>query len=208
MNEFIDRLHHQMRQPLPGQGAQFKMASLTRVRPTIPPPTARQAGVLALFYPKAGEWHIVLIERMDANPNDRHGGQISFPGGKFEKADGTLLQTALRESQEEIGIDAATVNVLGPLTQMYIPVSNFLVNPFVGYLDYTPVFSPQAEEVKSVLEIPFNLFYEPGIISQTDIRVGGNMMLRDVPYFDLQGKVLWGATAMMMNELIEVVALK
>ncbi|MBL7791926.1 MAG: CoA pyrophosphatase [Saprospiraceae bacterium] len=206
MDTFIDYLQKRLTQPLPGREAQFRMAHLDRRYLPLAPPDARLAGVLALFYPKNEDWHIVFIERkMASHAKDRHGGQISFPGGKFEEGDGHLQQTALREAHEEVGVDHTKVNVLGRLTELYIPISNFLVNPFVGYVNYTPQFSPQAEEVNGILEVPFSVFCQPDARQKTEVLLGNQLKISNVPYFDVMGKVLWGATAMMMNELVEVV---
>ncbi len=168
-------------------------------------PDAQQAGVLALFFPKDNKWHIVLIERDSRNPNDRHRGQISFPGGRFEAADGVLSATALREAEEEVGVRAQDIQLLGALTRLYIPVSNFAVSPFVGLIPYQPTFSPQESEVQSILEVPFDLFKQPGAIRKKDMRMTNNIVLQDVPYFDVYGRTVWGATAMMLSELIELI---
>jgi 8-oxo-dGTP pyrophosphatase MutT (NUDIX family) len=180
------------------------MAHAVRQLHSPPPSDARQAGVLVLFYPQNQRWNLVLIERVASNPNDRHGGQVSFPGGRFEEGDESLLHTALREAQEEVGVDPPKVSVLGALTQLYIPVSNFLVHPFVGYTDHRPDFRPQESEVKSILEVPFRELQQPGAVQRTDLQVAGSFLLKDVPCFMVSGKVVWGATAMMLSELLEV----
>lgn len=203
--DFITELTDKLQQPLPGQEAQYKMAHLARRNAVPPPPNARQAAVLALFFPKNADWHLVFIERDNSNPNDRHGGQISFPGGKYEEGDASLQYTAIREAHEEVGVHPEKVEIIGELTDLYIPVSNFKVNPFVGFVDYTPTFRPQVEEVSDVLEVPFKLLRDYSIQKTTDLRIANNITLRGVPYFDLFGKVLWGATAMMLSELLEVV---
>lgn len=202
--KFIDRLAARLQEPLPGQEAQFSMAHVARRNAIAAPTTAREASVLALFYPKANDWHLVLIERQNNNMKDRHGGQISFPGGKYEDQDTSLEYTALREAEEEVGVDAMSIEILGALTELYIPVSNFRVNPFVGFLDHAPAFTPQVEEVRSVLEVPFNLFQDPANQKLTDLKIAPNLMLRNVPYFDVSGKIIWGATAMMLGELLAV----
>ncbi len=204
MNDFIRTLADRLQQPLPGSEAQYRMAHVARRNTPTPPPHARQAAVLALFFPKKATWHIVFIERDNSNPKDRHGGQISFPGGKYEENDQTLQHTALREAHEEVGVDASKVSVLGNLTELYIPVSNFQVNPFVGFIDDEPKFSPQAKEVSAILEVPFNLLRDQNNRKTTDLRIAQNLVLRGVPYFDVFGKVVWGATAMMLSELLEI----
>ncbi|MCB0561175.1 MAG: CoA pyrophosphatase [Lewinellaceae bacterium] len=204
-----DRLIHILEENLqggglPGQEVQYQMAHVIRRRHEAAPANARKAGVLALFYPKASDWHIVLIERSSSHADDRHGGQISFPGGKFEKEDHTLDNTALREAKEEVGIDPDSVKLIGELTELYIPVSNFLVKPFVGYTYTTPQFRPQLSEVRSILEVPVKLLNQPEARQVTDLQLAENITLRKVPYFKVYDKIVWGATAMMLNELLEV----
>ncbi len=191
--------------PLPGREAQYKMAHAVRRQYPPPPENARIACVMPLLYPREDRWHIVLIERMSSNnKNDRHSGQISFPGGKLEPEDASLLAGALREAEEEVGVHSRDIQVLGPLSDLYIPVSNFLVHPFVGKIDYTPEFIPQPTEVKSILEIPFAHLLDPQNVSQGDLRVTPQMILKRVPYFAFEQHMIWGATAMILSELLEV----
>lgn len=205
MESFIHQLRANLQQPLPGKTAQYKMAHAVRRSHVEPPEDARRAAVLALFYPKNEQLHIVLIERESSNPNDRHRGQIGLPGGRYEPQDQTMKNTALREAEEEVGVDANTVQVLGQLSKLYIPVSNFLVYPFVGYTTSTPEFTPQPEEVRAILEVPFSRFLDPSNLQKTNMDLAQNITLRDVPFFSVSGKVVWGATAMMLSELLEVV---
>lgn len=202
--DFIQTLQQKLRQPLPGREAQFKMAHITRRMYVSAPPESRKAGVLASFFWKNEDWHLVFIER-NQNDKDHHGGQIGFPGGKFEPDDETLLNTALREAEEEVGIVREDVKVLGHLTNLYIPVSNFEVHPFVGFLEYQPVYRLQEEEVSSVLEVPFSHFRNSAEKRTTNVRIGKHLTLNNVPYFDVQGKILWGATAMILSELMEII---
>ncbi len=204
MDDFILRLADKLQQPLPGREVQYRMAHGARQSDVPVPGNARQAAVLALFYPKADEWHLVFIERDASNPNDRHGGQISFPGGKYEEGDGTLANTALREAEEEVGVDASKIELLGALTNLYIPVSNFQANPYVGFMRETPTFVRQEREVRSILEVSFSLFQQPEIVQTIDLQLAQNLILKRVPYFNLLGKVVWGATAMMLNELLAI----
>ncbi len=203
----LEKLRERMRKPLPGKAAQFKMAHVARRTDYPAPSHARKAGVLAMFYPDAREeWQLALIERVSRSAEDRHGGQISFPGGGFEEQDGTLLRTALRETYEEIGVDTSQVEVLGPLTELYIPVSNYIVYPFAGILPVTPSFSPQWDEVASVVETPLETLLDPATRQVTELRLSSNIILKEVPFFNVKGKVIWGATAMMLSELLELLA--
>lgn len=197
-------LQDRLRGPLPGQTAQFRMAHAIRQQVPPPPSSAKIASVLALFYPKNERWHLVLIERVSHNPNDRHGGQISFPGGRREPQDPDLAYTAIRETEEEVGVQGKDVELIGALTELYIPVSNFLVHPFVGRIDYRPNFRPQETEVAGILEIPFEEFTKPESLRYKDMTVGAGLKLSNVPYYHIQDRVVWGATAMMLSELLEV----
>lgn len=202
MDDFFEQLKSNLRGPLPGRAVQYQMAPASRRVYREAPATARDASVMALFYPKNEDLHIVLIERVNDNPNDRHGGQISFPGGKVDASDPSPREAALREAEEEIGVRGSDIRLLGSLTEVYIPVSNFVVHPFVGHVPYDPDFVPQTTEVKSILEVPFQRLLDTGSKKTKDIRVSTNIILQEVPYFDIQEKIVWGATAMILNELI------
>jgi len=201
----IDQLKNQLQKDLPGKPAQYKMAHAVRVNYPPPPANAKIACVLNLLYPKNNEWHLVLIERMSLYKNDRHSGQISFPGGGLENTDESLAAGALREANEEVGVKIEDIELLGKLTDIYIPVSNFLVHPFVGKLDYEPQFIPQPTEVKSILEVPLDHLRNPKTIQRKDLKISQQITLKDVPYYNVQNHVVWGATAMMLSEFLEVV---
>lgn len=207
MQEFIDTLRQRLSGPLPGWKAQFKMASLRRIQELGPNPSiptdARVACVLNLLHRSEEGWHTVLIQR-SANPRDRHGGQVSFPGGSWEEGDGGLANVALREAEEEVGVPAQQIEILGQLTDLYIPVSNFLVHPFVGILHGTATFSPQPGEVDLVLTPALSTFQTPENRKKTDLTLHQGITLKDVPYFDVDGRVVWGATAMILSEFLEL----
>jgi len=202
--DLLQKIKTNLKSPLPGKTAQDKMSHAIRKHATNVPKDARTACVMGLLYPKNEEWHIVLIERQSSHPDDKHGGQISFPGGMQEASDPSLEYTALRETYEEIGIPINQITLLGPTTSLYIPVSNFQVFPFMGYLENTPVFQPQPSEVRSILEIPISHFLNTETLKTKDMKISKNMTLKNVPYYDIQGHVLWGATAMMIREMLEV----
>jgi len=187
---------------LPGESAQLRMAHAFRRKPWPAPPSALKAGVMVLFYPKEESWHLVFIERASRNAADVHKGQISFPGGRMDPSDEDLIYCAIRETEEEVGVDRKAINVLGQLTPLYIPVSNFLVHPVVGFTENEPEFRPQVQEVKSILEVPFDHFKESRHIKQMDMMFGSGMVMEEVPYFDAMGNVIWGATAMILSELL------
>ena len=122
----------------------------------------------------------------------------------MEDQDQSIIDTALREAEEEVGIVATSINVIGQLTDLYIPVSNFNVYPTVGYINYAPTFLPQLSEVKSIIEVPFTTFLDPAYTKVRNISINKHITLNRVPYFDAGGKVIWGATAMIMSELIQI----
>lgn len=203
MDELIKTLQQRITLGLPGTAAQWQMAHAVRGRNPLPKPTdARTACVLLALYPKNDAWHFVLIQRVSNNPQDRHGGQISFPGGGLEQSDQSLEQCALREANEEVGIIAEDVSLIGKMTDLFIPVSNFMVHPFIGYLEYPPQFVPQVSEVQQILEIPVSQLMDRNNRKKTTIKLPNNITLKNVPFFDLNGHVVWGATAMMLSEFV------
>lgn len=208
MDPLIKQIQHNLSQPLPGPAAQYRMAHAVRGSFPVTAENARIACVLLALYLKQNDWHLVLIQRVASNPNDRHGGQISFPGGGYEDSDGSLEQGALREANEEVGIIAEDVNLLGRLTELFIPVSNFIVHPFIGTLDYAPTFIPQVSEVHDIIEVPLHTLQNPTNRRTKEIKLSNNLTLKNVPYFDIKGHVVWGATAMMLNEFLEVITWK
>lgn len=161
----------------------------------------KSAGVMALLYKEKGEDYIIIIERSRSNPNDKHAGQLSFPGGKYEDSDLDILSCAIREVEEEIGITKDYIHVLGPLTQLFVFTSNFLVFPYVGYLNVEPIFSIQESEVHAVHTVPVSHLLTPDTKKTKDIISDSGITLHNVPYYDLEGKELWGATAMILSEL-------
>ena len=199
-------LSHALRQPLPGVEAQLLLAHPARSLDVPAGVVAREAGVLILLYPQRNGIYFPLIQRPDLNPHDQHRGQISLPGGKRDADDASITVTALREAEEEVGVAREQVEVLGQLSTLYIPVSNFAVTPTVAWTPEAPVWLPQPGEVEQVYEVPLASLHDADVVRHTDISLNGNLTLRDVPYFSLAGQVVWGATAMMLSELRQVVA--
>ncbi len=200
---FFSRLRHSLLNPLPGVEAQDRMAIVGRSVFSDVPSKARQAAVCAVIYPGEQDLLKVVFIRRAANQNDRHSGQISFPGGQYERQDANLMETALRELSEETGIKAGKEQVLGKLTTLFIPVSNFLVHPYVVGLDEKPAVLKQVSEVDEL----FGYKLETLLSAEIKFKkiTGHNFVVKNAPYFDLGGKTLWGATAMMTNELLEVI---
>lgn len=198
---FINNLKTNLQKPLPGVEAQFEMAHVKREKVLANSDESknyRPSAVLILLFPnELQQISVLLIERMTYNGH--HSGQIAFPGGKVEPNDIDLQATALREFFEETGADE-TPTVIGKLTPVYIPVSKFMVQPFVSYVEKKPNFLASAYEVNELIEWEINHLLNPDIIKETIIEPTPGYKLK-TPYFDVQGKVLWGATAMMLNEL-------
>ncbi len=199
----VQNLQRRFKLPLPGVQAQLKMTPDARRFLNDIPKEAVPAGVLVLLFPKNDEWHITLIER-NTHQKDKHSGQIGFPGGKIESTDASYAAGALREVEEEVGIQRERIRILGALTPLFIHVSNFVVHPFLGFLEDTPKFSRQVEEVKRVLQIPVSDLLNPGLVKTKGLKVRPNITLVGVPYYDLAGKTVWGATAMILSELKEM----
>lgn len=168
-----------------------------------PPPEVKQAGVLLLIHIRQEVLHTILIERV-THQKDKHSGQISLPGGKLEPCDESLEACALREAREEIGLSTDEVKVLGRLSDLYIPVSGFLVTPVVAMINELSDLSPHPDEVAGIMQVPLPILFSEGIRRIKDLELGNGVRLHNVPYFDIYGKIVWGATAMMLNEFIEI----
>lgn len=178
------------------------MASATRLRfKTQPNEKTRRSAVLILFYPYRDQILVPLILR--PKYDGVHAGQMAFPGGRYEKTDENLIRTALREAQEEIGIKAADVQILGKLTELFIPPSNFYVLPVIGKLPYKPDFYPDPREVEAVLEVTLDEMMDESIVGSSVLDVRGVTI--DAPFYDIQGHKVWGATAMMISELLTII---
>ncbi|NJN78177.1 MAG: CoA pyrophosphatase [Saprospiraceae bacterium] len=206
--KFIQALKNQLdHNDLPGRIAQHDMAHGERktwLENYKMPSNPKIAATLTLLYPKQEIWYIALMQRV-SHAKDMHGGQVSFPGGKAEESDIDLKYTALREAEEELGISPNDVTILGQMTELYIPVSNFLVYPFIGFSEKPPVFNLQQAEVQRVIEAPLSILLDKKNRKFKDIHLPNNIRLKNVPYFDVNGNVVWGATAMMLSEFAAIV---
>lgn len=162
----------------------------------------RKAAVLMLFYPKNNETHLVLIVR-NTYPGV-HSSQIAFPGGKVEKEDQSLAHTALREAEEEIGVNRLHVEIIKSFTEIYIPPSNFLVSPFLGVSQRELEFVMQEDEVAGIIELSLRDFLNDKNVVMRKLTTSYSNEI-DVPAFLVKEHIVWGATAMMMSELKETI---
>ncbi|MBU8891430.1 MAG: CoA pyrophosphatase [Bacteroidales bacterium] len=198
--DFLEDLKEELKKDLPGEKAHVKMAPGVRHQ-FKPTEKSRKAGVLILLYPKNKELYITFIQRTVYN--GPHSGQISFPGGKSEKTDNDIVHTALRESHEEIGVNPEKVNVLGQLTPLLIPLSNFFVYPVIGLYESTPVFKADPNEVKEVIEIKLKDLINPENCTSKEFKYGD--LSFDAPIYNPDNTTIWGATAMILSEFLEIV---
>ncbi len=204
--DFEKRIVKVTKMELPGETVQFKMAPIERLqelkRVAREKNTAKKAGVMSLFYPSEDfETRLILILRKTYK--GVHSAQVGFPGGKLEDGDETIQDTALRETEEEVGISRETISVLKKLTEIYIPPSNFFVQPFLGITTELPKFVPQEKEVEALIEVSLRDFMDDvNLITQTLSTSYAESI--DVPAFKLNGHIVWGATAMMLNEVREL----
>jgi len=198
--DFFSNLLDELKKELPGEKAHIKMAPGIRnhFKPTQ---ESRKAGVLILLYPKNTELYIAFIQRTEYN--GPHSGQISFPGGKTEDSDRDIIQTALRESHEEIGINPELVKICGQLTALHIPVSNFLVYPIIGRYENTPIFKADKNEVKEIFEIKLNDLLNPKYCTTKEFTYGDLSFI--APIYNPNNLIIWGATAMMLSEFLEII---
>lgn len=201
----IHQLQERLSQGLPGWRAQSILSPVRGERYRNPASDALHAGVNILLHPNEKDaLEIFFIKRPSNNPLDKHGGQISFPGGKREEGDKDLIDTALRETMEEIGVPVSEMNVLGQLSPLYVFVSNFLVQPIVSYIDYRPELKIQESEVNYVINESVQILQDDSAIGRTDYKVR-DFIIKDMPHYKLQNDILWGATAMITAEFLQLV---
>ncbi len=186
--------------PLPGLSAQLRMVPSypdASLRYPPAPPGAKDAGVLILLYPMEGKICFPLTRRTDTV--ESHKGQVSLPGGARETGE-SLEATAVRETCEELRACADNWSILGALTPLYIPASSFVISPFVAYSPIRPRFQPDPIEVAELIETPLAVLLDPVTIKRETWTLRGIPV--EVPFFHIDGNKVWGATAMVLSELI------
>jgi len=203
VNQIARDIRNAIGKGLPGTDVQWEMASSDRMVQNFPRQkrdNSKIAAVLILIYPVANNLTTVFIQRPVYN--GIHSGQISFPGGKSEPADRDIIATALREASEETGINSSDVTILGTLTPLYIPVSDNEVTPVIGWCDNRPDFKIDSGEVVHTIEVPLHALADYSCIKEKPFLVRDTEI--NVKYFDFQGAVIWGATAMILHEFFTI----
>ena len=204
-HEFLEYIPKILQVPLPAESAHIKMAPLERVlkmrEVNLAVLNPRIAAVMMLFYPKEGQTHLVLIVRNSYK--GVHSSQIAFPGGKYEEDDSDFAATALRETYEEVGVKPDKIEVIRPFTPTYIPPSNFQVYPFLGVCKQEINFYPDPTEVADIIELPLSLFLDDKILIETVMTTSYAQNIK-IPAFAIDNQIVWGATAMILSELKDV----
>lgn len=189
---------------LPGKSAQDLMIPhIGRNKVTIPV-DHKKAAVMIMLYAHQSSWHFTLIKRT-SHPKDKHSGQISLPGGQLDPSDLNIIECALRETEEEIGISSLHISQICSLTPLYVPVSNFLIYPQVSYYPGgINQFSKEDNEVDILIHTPINHLLKKSTTKRKNISIRNNTF-HNVPYFDIDNHVVWGATAMILSEFKQLV---
>jgi 8-oxo-dGTP pyrophosphatase MutT (NUDIX family) len=202
MEKMLQFLEKALQEPMPGLDAQIEMMPLPRPGHKLYSEVEDicvKAGVLILLYPWKGQLHIVFTRRTDRV--DFHQAQISFPGGRQEE-DESFKEAALREAHEEVNIFPDSVRILGELTPLYVPPSNYCIYPVVAVTDERPDFQPSELEVAEVIEVPLDHLLDPENIQREMWQYKGEDL--EVPFYSFKGDNIWGATAMILAELLKL----
>ncbi|HTB32172.1 MAG TPA: CoA pyrophosphatase [Bacteroidia bacterium] len=202
-SEFITALKQEIGNGLPGWDAQKRMAPLGRIHEQYLPEVnkeAKESGVLVWLYPDKSKIYTRLILRTEGGV---HSGQVAFPGGKVEKTDESFWNTALREANEEIGLNKEEISLVGALTPLYIPPSNFWVHPFIGTSEKQESISISNAEVQTYFDVDIVCLLKPHSKQEGLIMLNTGEQ-RITPSYVLDGHTVWGATAMILSELEEL----
>jgi len=189
---------------LPGEKAQLLMSSEIRINEFVfkkESEKSKKCGVMILLYPVNNIIYSVLILRTEYE--GIHSGQVALPGGKYEKNDLNLVYTAIRETSEEIGINNADIKIIGQLSKLYIPPSDYVVYPSIGFVQQKPEFILNTNEVKEIIEYPIKILLNDAIIKSKDFHINTSLSFK-APYFQIENQIVWGATAMILSEFKEI----
>lgn len=199
---FFQKFKSEIESGLPGEESHALLMPLNRpytssiIKSAI---TYREAAVGVILYPKSNSIYCILIRRQKYE--GIHSAQICFPGGKRDEEDDDLEFTARRECFEEINLPINKGELIGKLSPVYIPVSNFMVQPYLFMLSSQPPLVPDAMEVASIIHFDLFTLINDSILKKTDMKFSNGIKRKDIPYFEIDGKIVWGATAMMLSEL-------
>lgn len=195
---FLDLLKTRLKESLPGKSAHQRMSPIRRFPTSYSPNIfkSKEGAVLILLYKKSNEWYLPLILR--PTYDGEHSGQISLPGGKKEEIDASHIETALRETEEEIGIKTSEINFLGALTPIYIPKSNYIVHPFIGFINTSPQFVAEEKEVAKIIELPISTLSDSSKKSIFHYKYETKTL--EAPSWIIEEEHIWGATAMILAE--------
>ncbi len=205
-NLFKQSVKHEVNHNLPGENAHGHVMPSNRPFTSTSlasKPDYKKSAVGIVLYPELTTVNCILIER--PSYDGAHSGQISFPGGKMDLEDPHLEYTARRECFEEISLPMDSGQLIGRLTDVYIPVSNFLMSPFVFSIEERPILKPDEREVDSIIEFDILQLLEEKRLKTMDMKLGERFTQKNVPYFDINGHVVWGATAMVLSEFREII---
>jgi 8-oxo-dGTP pyrophosphatase MutT (NUDIX family) len=206
VSAFASLMKEELKNPLPGRAVQFTMSSIRRIRELFEfadQSKAVKSSVLILLYPSGTEGSIHIVLTLRPTYEGIHSGQISLPGGKFEITDADLCATALRETREEIGIDLPDVKMIGKLSELYIPPSNYIVQPFIGYSEKPLAFTPNTKEVEKIIEVGLSDLLDDRNIKKRHFLVRNGARIF-APCYIIDGNRIWGATAMILSEFKEI----
>lgn len=197
---FRDNLLNEI-QNLPGEKAHKDFYPL-RITTSERPSNTRLSAVGIHFFQNESIWHFILIERSEYDGH--HSKQIAFPGGKKDPNDIDLVQTAIRESEEEINISMENAEFIGAISSVYIPVSNFEVTPYIFIHDKQPKLEKSVKEVNEIIFVKCSDLLDERLLSIRDIKISEGSLIKGVPCFILNEKIVWGATALMLSELKQI----
>lgn len=203
----IQQIKQKLNRDLPGLSSHLKMAPANRIHELknseMQIKTAKKSAVMILLYPHNNQLKVVFIRR--SFYVGIHAGQIAFPGGRYEEFDIEIKNTALREIEEEIGIHSDNIEVIGRISDIYVPPSNFLISVFVGYLNGKPQYKIDEREVNEIIEIDLSEFFQENLVDNKEFVVPSSSISVLAPYYKVGNIELWGASAMVMSEFLDIV---
>lgn len=201
MTPFAERLRKALSGALPGHPGQALMAPSNRLRINRDIKLdSVLSSVLLCIYPYGDEWYICFMKR--TRNLSVHSGQISFPGGKYERDDIIMAYTAIREAKEELNIDCNEKNIVGTLSSLFVPPSKSYIHPYVACLNEAPDFKPDPTEVDEIIEVSLNVLFDPLTKRKGYREINGEQVI--IPYYSVDKHQIWGATAMILSEFEQI----